>query len=918
MNTDRWTRVKDIFMAAIQQPSDEREAFLEEACQEDQALRREVETLLAGHEDSKDFMELSTEVGLISLAARDKCTSRRIGPYLLQRIISTGGMGTVYEALQENPQRTVALKVMKEGTASKSILRRFEYESQILARLRHPNIAQVIEAGTHIEEGQGKTLAVPYFVMEYIPDARPITEYASEKNQSMSERLELFLSVCDAVHHGHQKGIIHRDLKPSNLLVDASGKMKIIDFGVARSLDSDVRLTTVQTDVGQLIGTVQYMSPEQCRADPYDLDIRSDVYALGVVLYELLCEQLPYNVKKAAVFEATRIIQEAPPKKPSTVNRKLKGDIETIVLKALEKEKTHRYQTVADLGDDVRRYLKGEVILAKPVGPATKVWKKVKRNPLLSGAVFVAILAVMVLLVYIPFISHPQLRQEKKKAEEEAEITKTINQFLQETLATADPFQEGKEVKVLEILDRAAERIDREFPDRPEIEASLRQTLGVTYFNNGRYDKAEEQLGKALEIRRRMQGEEDADTLYTMNRLGAVFRDQGRFQEAESVLRRSLDLCLNLHGAEDSLTLQAKNSLAIVLQDQGRFEEAAAMHREVLEIKTRLLGNEDDSTLSTMGNLALVLMEQDKYDEAEIILREVVKDATSLMGPNHPFTLNSMNNLALVLEQRGKLDEAETLIRKALETQSRVLSEEHPNTLNTMQSLAMIYRKRGDLDLSESSYRKVVKIRSDLQGGRHPDTLMTKHGLALVLQDQDKLDEAETLFREVIAGQSAVLSEEHPDTCRSMYNLALTLRYQAKFGEAETWYRKALKGEIQYRGEGHKYTLQIMNNLAMVLRIQEKFDEAESLLKRGLQIAREVLPEGHHLITYFQMNYGICLVKLDRFDEAEGHLKEGYRALKVLKGENHRWTQDAVHQIIRLYEAWGKPDEAEAWRTIQE
>ncbi|MGD2110956.1 MAG: protein kinase, partial [Phycisphaerae bacterium] len=287
---------------------------------------------------------------------------KQIGQFHVKDVLASGGMGVVYRAVQEQPRRTVAVKVMKHGIASRSAMRRFQYESQILARLRHPGIAQVFEAGTH-DDGEG---AVPYFAMEYIPNAKPITQYAREKALGTRDCLRLFAGVCDAVHHGHQKGIIHRDLKPDNILVDPQGEVKIIDFGVARGTDSDLAVTTLQTDVGQLVGTLQYMSPEQCEADPDAIDARSDVYALGVVLYELLSGQLPYQVSRKHILDGTQVIRQHQPTRLSTINRTLRGDVETIALKALEKDRDRRYQSAADFAKDIRLYLGGSAIHARP------------------------------------------------------------------------------------------------------------------------------------------------------------------------------------------------------------------------------------------------------------------------------------------------------------------------------------------------------------------------------------------------------------------------------------------------------------------------------------------------------------------------------------------------------------------------
>ncbi|MCG8406939.1 MAG: protein kinase [Phycisphaerales bacterium] len=382
---NRWQSVGAIFYEALAMSPADRVKLLADRCGDNGALRTEVESLLQSHDRLSDsFMQIDGHGGWReSSPTADECdqfVGVRIGQYIIRTVINRGGMGTVFLAAQEQPRRDVALKLMKNSIASRSELKRFEFESQILARLKHPNIAQVYDAGTHaVDAVTGRGL--PYFVMEYVPGAKPITKFAAESQLSIPARLELYALVCDAVHHGHLRDVIHRDLKPSNIIVDKDGVVKIIDFGVAKLTDADPAGTTMHTGSGDLLGTLPYMSPEQCGANPDDLDKRSDVYALGVVLYELLCGRLPYDVNQKSVVEVAKTIQDQPPRKLSAVSRVLRGDVETIVAKTLAKEQKLRYQSAEELSQDLHRYLNNRPILARPPTSLYRLRKFVQRNP---------------------------------------------------------------------------------------------------------------------------------------------------------------------------------------------------------------------------------------------------------------------------------------------------------------------------------------------------------------------------------------------------------------------------------------------------------------------------------------------------------------------------------------------------------
>ncbi len=367
VDSDRVRRVQQVLDDALERPPEDRAQFVVEACGQDAELRADVESLLAHRPQvPQNFMrppESPSDSGrAVQPDSPDSWIGLDVGRFRIRSVIAEGGMGTVYEATQDQPHRTVALKVMKRHVASDSALRRFQFESETLGQLQHPNIGQVYEAGIHGVGPEG----VPYFAMEHVPEARTLTQYATERELSTRERLRLFLQVCDALQHGHQKGVIHRDLKPGNILVDLSGHVKVIDFGVARSTHSDVAVTTMRTDIGQLIGTLQYMSPEQCEGNAHTLDTRSDVYSLGVVLYELLSGELPYEVRGTTILQAVKVICEERPTSPSVISRALRGDLEIIMLKALEKDREERYESAAALSQDIRRYLNREPVAARP------------------------------------------------------------------------------------------------------------------------------------------------------------------------------------------------------------------------------------------------------------------------------------------------------------------------------------------------------------------------------------------------------------------------------------------------------------------------------------------------------------------------------------------------------------------------
>src|SRR5580658_3738389 len=619
MEPKRWAAIESLYLAALERAPAERPLWLRQACGDDALLLEEVESLLAvadaslSNPDARPKMaklwdriagDLNTGVQPSAdalTADSGTAPATRISPgafpstvgrYRILRLLGEGGMGVVYEAEQEQPRRKVALKVVKSGLGDPKLIRRFEQEALALGRLQHPGIAQIYEAGT-ADNGFGPQ---PYFAMEFIR-GQPLLEYAAAHKLNTRQRLELMAKICEAVHHAHQRGIIHRDLKPGNILVDETGQPKILDFGVARATDSDAHVTR-QTDLGQLVGTLAYMSPEQVLADPLELDTRSDVYGLGVILYELLAGRLPYKISPK-LHEALQTIREEEPTSLSTLSSAYRGDIETIVAKALEKDKTRRYPSAAELAADIRRYLQDEPIMARPASTLYQLQKFARRHK----ALVLGVAAVFVVLIAGIIVS----AREASRANAESATSRAISDFLQnDLLAQASAVNQSRpntkpdpDLKVRTALDRAAARITGRFDRQPEVEAAIRDTIGQTYLDLGLYPEARMQLQRALELRRRMLGEKSPETLRTMSRLGYAGYLQGKYPEAEPLLSHALEVQRRVLGPDNPDTLSSMSDLATVYWARGKYPQAEVLNRQTLEIRRRVLGPEHPDTLKS-------------------------------------------------------------------------------------------------------------------------------------------------------------------------------------------------------------------------------------------------------------------------------------------------------------------------------
>ena len=962
MNAERWAVIGSIYQTALELDRCERPTWLQQACAGDAVLLKEIESLLAcaaadlsNHAVRSNMEKLwdhVVEQSNLDSSEDPSALPSTIGKYRVLRVLGEGGMGVVYEAEQDQPRRVVALKVIKSGLSDPSLVRRFEQELLALGRLQHPGIAQIYEAGI-AENGIG---AQPYFAMEFVC-GQPLLEYADTHQLSARQRLELIARVCEGVQHAHQRGIIHRDLKPGNIFVDETGQPKILDFGVARVTDSDARITH-QTDVGQLVGTLAYMSPEQVLGDPMALDTRSDVYALGVVLYQLLAGSLPYKIS-SGLPEAVRAIEEDVPKPLSAVSSTYRGDIETIVAKALEKDKTRRYASAADLGADIRRYLHDEPIMARPASTIYQLQRFARRHKALVAGVA----AVFIVLVAGVMVS----TREASRANREAATSRAISDFLQnDLLAQASAANQARpdnkpdpDLKVRTALDRAAARISGRFDQQPEIEAAIRDTIGQTYMDLGLYPEARTQLECALDLRRRLLGSKNPETLKTMSRLGYVAFLQGKYPEAERVLGSALDTQRRVLGSENPETLSTLSALATVTWAEGKYPQAEALDTQILEIRRRVLGPEHPSTLTTMNNLAIVYDEQGKYAQAEALYAQTWEIRRRVQGPEHPDTLRPMSNLAGVYWAEHKYAQADALFIQTLELQRRVSGPEHPSTLIVMHNLAGLYADEGKFSEAEALDSQALQAERRALGPENPNTLKTVNDLASVYFDEGKYAQAEALFTENLEARRRVLGPEHHYTLKSMDCLAGTYAVQGEYMQAEALYTRTLDAERRLLGPQHPDTLVTLSrgasmyqregkygqaeiyaaqalegqrrglgsedpqtmssaaNLALAYLSQGEFSKAEPLARESLEFYQKQLPDDWQRF-HAESLLGASLAGQKRYTEAEPLLLEGSRGMAARKDRigvpDWYHVHLARNWLAQFYQAWGKPEKAAKWQ----
>ncbi len=917
-SSERFRQADALFDALLDLPTGEHETFLARTCEGDAALEAEVRRLLNAYRASQGFLEQPSAPSVAPLlrSAWGAEPPARVGPFRIIREVGRGGMGAVYLGERDDGQfeQRVALKLVRTAGRTDALIERFLGERRILARLRHPNIASLIDGGV-MDDG------TPWFAMEYV-DGERLDTWCDAASLPIARRVALLETVCAAVQYAHEQLVVHRDLKPSNILVTPSGELKLLDFGIAKLLGTDADATDTQT----MAMTLQYAAPEQLRGEP--ASAATDVYALGILAYEQLTGRRPYDLTGLAPAEVVRLICEVEPPRPSDsdleskaasarattperLRRTIRGDLDAIVMKALRKEPARRYPSAAALLDDLHRLRDGRPVMARPDGAAYRLRRFARRHA--------AALATATLLLVLLVGGLLRERTLRKRAEVAARTAEAVEDYMVSVFDVADPYAaraaKGEDVSARALLDRGVARIDRDLATQPALQPELRSAFGRVYANLGLFEQAAVQSRQALLQLRAIHGVKHPEVAEALDALGNTLFRQNRFDDAEPLLREALAQQRTFFGATAAPTASTLDHLASLLQEKGELMPADTLFREALAIRRRLATTEKDSIAlsSALNNLAVLRFVQGSYDDAEPLYRESIALSVRLLGENHPTTAMTLQNLAQVEQFRGKLDDAEVLYRRALDAKRRALGDLHPSVTLSMNNLgSFLVRERGKADEADSLFRTAIALDRRLFGDKHGYVAAGLNNLATAERTRGRFAEAVRLAREAVGIAKAVYPGANKETAAYLSNLGSSLYGMGDLDGAVNVLRESVAQYREALGEKHLYTQSVAVNLGRALYDRASFAEADKMFRGATDALDSLKPSNR--VPWISARVGVGRVMVAR---GEGRaaipvLEAAAAASRAQSGEKNWRTVEADVAVGEALLATGEARRAEA------
>ena len=942
---DRRIHADRLFQAALDLEPEERQPYLDEACGDDDGLRRLVERLLAGAEvDETEILPggaiqgplwegLLEELG-VSEEEEESPVGTVFGRYRVVAELGRGGMAVVYLAERADGQfqQRVALKRIQRGFDTDEVILRFDQEQQILAQVEHPNIARLLDGGV----GPGGR---PYFVMEYV-EGLPIDAYCDRHKLSVDERLELFLQVAHAVDYAHRNLVVHRDIKPNNILVTADGHAKLLDFGIAKVLDENATPgTTPLTQSNARIMTPVYASPEQVRGLP--VTTASDIYQLGLLLYQLLTGRWPYHLAMHRPMAVVKAICEDDPTRPSTalndagrapdeedrstpeaivdargtsasrLRRQLTGDLDNIALTALRKEPARRYGAVAQLIADIESYLAGRPISARPDTFAYRAGKLVRRHK----AAFTTAAAAAVLLAAFTVFYTFRLAGERDRARLAAAEAGQVSDFLSGLFEISAPTRsKGEQVTARQLLDRGAVRIQRELADQAELRASMMTLMGNVYRELALYEEARPLLEQSVELRRGQPGPDRLELAESLHNLGRLRAEEGEHDEAQALYREALEIRERVLGPDHPDVARSIRGLGRALELQGAFELARRHHQRALGIFEQALGPDDPEVGRALLSLGVALERLRELDQARTRLERALGILERWYEPDHPYIADARVSLANVQRYSGDAAGARARYQEALPLLERAYGDNHPTVANALESLGKLLNAMRERDAAIVHHQRALEIREAAFGPTHRQVASSLNNLGLTYWGNKNLDEARRCFERSVEVFEAALGSDHLDVSKPLHSLAEILQKVGELDAASSHYERVLEIRERALGAEHSFLARPLFHFGRLQLERQAPEAAEPLLRRALALGREQPPARTGEIIWPRVVLGECLFALDRYSEAEGFL----RLVATEKGVNRFALRRAHRALIVLYDAWGRPQAATRERQALE